>query len=201
MSIHRAKRKMKENKYLFIFSLLCIIILIFSIYLIFKQPEKEVKELQKKEAKYEITETDIFSLSNFTSSEISVKGIMLGDSFDQVLEKLGYPDAQKDYPPDIINLEYSKRINLNGTGLILQFKNKILKKITIREPFNEYLIGKTKIIHSKDEIYNIFGAPDEMKFVPIHQGSTIVFRNNMYKDKGLEIYIRKNKEIGFGFVG
>ena len=204
MSIHRTKRKMKENKTFILFAVICLVILISSVYLVFNQPEKEVKELEKeitkREAKYEITETDIFSVPDFKSDEISVKGIMLGDSFDFVLEKIGYPDIQTEPLPGITNIEYSKRINLNETGLILQFENKILKKITIREPFNEYLIGKTKIIHSKDKIYNIFGVPDDLKLIPINEGSPIVFRNNIYKDKGLEIYIRKNKEIGFGLV-
>lgn len=205
MSIHRTKRKIRENKVPLIFGILIMFILIFSAYIISKQPKKEdikeikIEETDQKIAKYEITKTDIFSLPNFKSDEISVMNAMLGDSFESVLDKLGYPDSQRE-DGNLLNIEYSKRINLNETGLILHFKDKILNKIAIREPFNVYLIGKTKISHSKDEIYAIFGAPDDLKFVPISEGSFIVFRNNIYKEKGLEIYIRKNKQIGFGLV-
>ena len=172
-------------------------------YLIVKTPQKdniepEIKE--EKKARYEITQVDLFTIKDFHSSELSVMGVMLGDSFDDVLNTLGIPDIQQDFPPNIRNIEYSKRIDLNDTGLILQFTDRILTKITIREPFNKYLIGETQINHSKAEIYKIFGIPDDMQFIPIKAGSFIVFRNNIYKDYGLEIYIRANEQFGFGLV-
>jgi hypothetical protein len=62
---------------------------------------------------------------------------------------------------------------------------------------NALLIGKTKIIHSKDEIYHLLGKPDETLFIPITPTSTLVYRLLQYKNKGVEVIIRKDEQNGF----
>ncbi len=72
----------------------------------------------RNESKYEIAEDDIFTLTmgDFTSDEISFFGVMLGDSYEDVLDRLGIPDvmfipADESYK----NMEYRKKIGI-GTG-------------------------------------------------------------------------------------
>ncbi len=147
---------------------------------------------------YEITEKDLFALKEpWDSRYVAVKGVRLNDPFDIVIKKLGFPDSQRLYPPDVINIEYSKRLGLNETGLILHFEKNVLKRITFREPFNAFLVGKTKIGYTKAETYSMFGVPDEVNHIPVSPGNILLFRQNIYVAKGLEIYIRKNQQFGF----
>ena len=89
-------------------------------------------------------------------------------------------------------------IMLAGTGLIIQLRDDVVKKITFREPFNPFLLGKTKITNSKEEIYiNVIGKPDETVFVPETPTSSRVIRLLQYKDKGVEILIQKDEQVGF----
>ena len=148
-------------------------------------------------AKYEITETDIFSLPAINAQEISVKGVILGDTYEQVIEKIGLPDKQFSPKENILNLEYGSRIRLFDVGLIIQLRDGEVRKMTFKEPMNALLIGKTKITHSKDEIYFIVGKPDETLFIPVTPTSTLVYRLLQYKDKGVEVIIRKNQQNGF----
>lgn len=191
VSLLRLKRKIEKNWIYIGMSVLAIIIII-SLVLILK-PNKETEE----NGKYEITEVDLFSIKNFTSRDVSVKGIKLGDEFNYVIEKLGYPNSQADYPPNIMNVEYSSNMDMNGTGLILNFENNILRRISFREPFNKYLVGKTKIQYTKDEVYQVFGKPDDTQFIQTNKASPVVFRNMVYNQSGLGILVRGPKQIGF----
>lgn len=148
-------------------------------------------------AKYELTETDIFSLPTINAKEISVKGVMLEYTQEQVTEKLGQPDKQFSPKPNIINMEYGKQLELFDTGLIVQLRDGKVRKMTLKEPMNALLIGKTKIVHSKDEIYFLVGKPDETLFIPVTSTSALVYRLLQYKEKGIEVIIRKDQENGF----
>ena len=143
---------------------------------------------------YEITETDILSLSKIKSSQVSVKGVFLGDSMEQVIEKIGYPDGQQAFPPDITNMEFGKRLNLEETGLILHFKGEILTRITIKDSMNELLVGKTKVGGTKTELFSLLGAPDSIEKIPVAPESTLLVSLYTYEDKGIELLIRKNKQ-------
>jgi len=197
----RLKRKIIKNKNTIIGILIVLFLIIISIlFLSLYSNIPEQEPIPKIERKYlEITENDIFSLEKFSYKDISVKGVMLGDRPDEVVKKIGYPNHQSVYQPNIVNMEYSTNLGMNKTGLILHFENKFLTRITIKEPFNIYLKGKTKINYTKDEMYMMFGKPDDIKFVPISPNNVLVYRLYVYLDKGLEFIIRKNKQNGFTF--
>ena len=160
-------RKIKRNLYLII----PLIIIILALFLIISGLQEEITGKvteQPKEAKYEITKTDVFSDPNTINlREVSVKGVILGYNYNQVIEKLGIPDLQLTPEPEILNLEFGKSLNLEETGIIIQLRDNVVRRITLRKPFNEFLTGKTKITHTKDEIYtDIIGKPDEIFIIP-----------------------------------
>ncbi len=149
------------------------------------------------EAEYEITEIDIFSLENFNANDVSVMGLMVGDRTQTLLEKLGSPDLQTDYRGGTSTLEYSESIGLDEPGLIVLVDNGVVKRITVKPTFNEFLVGKTKANLEKEEIYALYGAPDEVVRMPLKQDSTLVIKSLLYHTKGLEFTIRKNTALGF----
>ena len=146
----------------------------------------------RNESKYEIAETDIFTLTrgNFTSDEISVFGVMLGDSEEDIVARLGYSDvtfipADESYK----NLEYRKRIGITGmlSGLTFHLENNTVTRITIKPPFNKYLHGNTSIGTSREMVYVLLDIPDYQDFLSS-------FRVFYYVEKGMELYF-KNKYI------
>jgi len=170
-------------------------VLIVLIALVVRSPGQEKETLQR--AKYELIDVDVFALDDWHTSEVSVMGVMLGDSTEKATEILGYPNAQTMHEKNIVNMEYSSNVGMNGTGLILHFENGILRRITLREPFNKFLKGSTKIQYTKDKMYALFGKPDDILFIPLKEGSALVFRSYVYEDKGIEVFIRKQSQIGF----
>jgi len=140
------------------------------------------------EAKYEIARDDIFTMSmgNFTSSEISFFGVMLGDSYESVLERLGIPDVMY-IPADesYKNLEYRKKIGIGGqlSGLTLHIENNTVTRINVKPAFNKYLQGNTSLGTSKEIIYIVLDIPDYQSFVSVYR----VFH---YVEKGVELYFK-----------
>tara|TARA_Y100000310_G_scaffold138289_2_gene137203 strand:+ start:17691 stop:18278 length:588 start_codon:yes stop_codon:yes gene_type:complete len=149
---------------------------------------------------FEVTEVDVISLSNVHASKISVKGVMLGDSLETVIAKIGHPDQQRLFPPNIINIEYGKQLGLKETGIIIHFVDDAVKRITLKKPFNEFLVGKTKIANSKTEILNALGVPDSIEKVPVSQGSALLMNLYSFEDRGIEILVRKQEQNAVSFV-
>ena len=198
INTRRLKRKVKRNKRIIWTTALLAIAALTGVILLASSNNEEPQTPQQTEDYHEITEVDLFSLQErWDSRHVTVKGVRLNDPFESVIKTIGFPDKQAVHPPNIINIEYSTQLGLNGTGLILHFENNVLKRITFREAFNPYLVGKTKIQYSKAQIYGLFGVPDDVKFVPVRQESALVFRDYVYAAKGLEIFIRKNQQFAF----
>lgn len=196
------KRKIRDNSVNLAIGVI-FIILVVAIVAIVKMnvPEPSTERTERSSALYEITETDILGIKNFRSDQVSVLGIMLGDAQAHVLDTLGSPDNRRDYPSDgIINLEYSKKIGLNETGLIVHIKNGNVARISMLQPFEKKLIGKTKISYNKTDLYNLIGAPDDMQFIPVSPGSALVYRLLSYKNNGLEVTMRRSVQNGLNFV-
>ena len=147
--------------------------------------------------KYDLTKDDVFSIPDVTAVDIGVNGITFGDSLDEAIKKLGTPDALRDYPGGMVNAEFGASLQLPGTGLILQFKNDRLMRMTIKEPFNQLLVGKTKIQYTKDEVYFFFGVPEGVDFTPVSENSARVVRVLHYPKKQLDIIVHKGKMNGF----
>jgi hypothetical protein len=146
------------------------------------------------EAKYEIAKDDVFTISkgNFNSTQISFLGVMLGDSYDYVMLRLGEPDAKLNSEKEgLKNLDYNKRIGINGnvSAMTLHFENNTLTRITIKPLFNKYLHGNTTLGQSKEYVYAVFDVPDYQSFLSYLK----VFH---YVEKGVEFYFRaKNVDI------
>ena len=148
--------------------------------------------IPRNESRYEIARDDIFTITrgNFTSNEISFFGLMLGDSYEDVLERLGIPDvmfipADESYK----NLEYRKRIGIGGllSGLTFHIEDDTVTRITVKPAFEKYLHGNTSIGTSKEMIYVLLDIPDYQSFLSYLR----VFH---YVEKGVEVYF-KNKYI------
>jgi len=195
----KVKRFHRKNKRI-IYSVLGIVIIIAIFFPISNFiTGQSIKEPETK-AKYEITEVDLFTIKDFKSKDVSVYGLMLGDNEKNILKKLGTPDIQSDFPPDIVNFEYSKAIDLEETGIIVHTRGGIVKRITFKEIFDKNLKGKTKVKYEKKEIYWMFGAPDEVTFTTFKVDSLKVIRILHYRDKNIEFIVRKNKVIGFSLI-
>jgi len=197
--LNKAKRKLNKVLYKDAQILLSVLTLIILVSLIISLSTENSKEISQNTAKYELTETDIFSLEDFNANDVSVMGIKVGDRTKNVLEVLGTPDKEINVGRGISTFEYSKGIELEETGLILSLNNGILESITIREPFNKYLTENTKIEFTKDEVYNMFGIPDETIFMPMQENSAFVIRVMRYETIGLDFIIRGDNVLGFSF--
>jgi hypothetical protein len=145
----------------------------------------------RSEAEYEFAYDDVFGEAgeDFDSSKASVLGIMLGDSYEDVLEKLGTPDltfvsADRSYR----NMEYGKKIGVvsNITALTYHIEGDKVTRITMRRPFDKYLSGKTKMGTQREEVYALFNVPDYMSFLENH-------RTFHYVEKGLELYLKTDR--------
>lgn len=199
----KVKRRLKDNAsgivagvVVFVFLLALFVIIQTKI----DEPQQRVYS-ERTEALYEITEVDVLAIENFTSDQVSVMGIVLGDSLSSVIERLGIPDNRNDFPEDnIANLEYSSTIGLNATGLIIHFQNDKVKRISMLPPFNTYLHGETKVTHTKAEIYAMFGVPDEFQHIPVTPNSALLYRLLTYRDHNIEITMRKNLQTGLNLV-
>jgi len=148
---------------------------------------------------YEITKNDVLVDKNLDGKKVSVFGIRLGDSMEDVRDELGEPDKETPYPPDLTNWEYGKSLKLEGTGLIMQFKSGILIRMTFKEEFNKYLQGQTKIEQTKDEVYQLLGAPSAIRHVQANKESSRAYKVATYAQKNMEIILLKDVENGLSF--
>jgi hypothetical protein len=140
----------------------------------------------RNDSKYEIARDDVFTLSkgNFTSTEISFLGVKLGDSYDEVIRRLGIPNMEfTPYDNSYKNLDYGKRLGINNTApaLSIHLENDSVTGISVKLPFNKYLHGNTSLGQPKEIIYALLDVPDYQSFVSNYR----VFH---YPEKGLEIY-------------
>lgn len=191
----------KKRRIVFI-TVLAILLILFILYKAEQQPAPPPEPLTppREPAKYELTQVDLFAIKNFTALDISVKNIRLDDTFPYVLKTLGYPDKQSTFEGNTKVLEYSKNIGLEEPGLLIHFQNDLVDRITVKTPFNKFLVGKTKINYTKETIYFTFGVPPEVEHIPIKQGSFLLYRVLKYPKKGLDVITRKGDVNGLSFV-
>ena len=190
--VKKSTRKLAKNKTT-IFPIILVLIIIALFAFIVSTPDN----ISSNDAKYELTEVDIFSLDNFNANEVSVMGLKVGDRTQTLLEILGSPDLQTDYAGGISTLEYSESIGLEETGLIILLDNGVVKRITVKESFNEMLSGNTKANHEKEEIYSLFGVPEEVLRMPLKQDSSLMLKSLQYYSKGLEFTLRRGEALSF----
>lgn len=140
----------------------------------------------------EITEVDMFPLDGKTGEDISVLGVKLGDTKKDVQEKIGLPDLQITYPIST-NWEYRESLTLDKIGLLIHFDYDEVTRITIKAPFNKFLHGETIIKHTKNDIYRMFGKPDELKLLSY-------FTQHTYYTKGFEVFQSRKIMTGFSLI-
>ncbi|MBT3262011.1 hypothetical protein HN992_01060 [Candidatus Woesearchaeota archaeon] len=176
---------------------LILLALIFSVFSIFNSIQSKTEGVLDK---YEVTEIDIFALESFNANNISVLGVSVGDRTKKLLENLGNPDLQTDFSAGVSSWEYSTSLGLDSAGIIILLDNGIVRTITVRNSFNEQLVGETAKLYSKAELYQKFGIPDDTLFMPIKKDSALIIRVLRYNEIGVDFIVRKNKVIGFSLM-
>src|SRR3989344_2580913 len=146
----------------------------------------------------EITETDLFSMPKYHSLNVTVLGIRLGNTEEQVMTTLGKPDTintYQDQTGEIANFEYKTLLGTEKIGLVVHLENGIVERITFKQPFNKYLKGKTRIVpeYGKEELFNLFGKPTSKRVMK-------PFQIYNYEDRGLEILFHEEGWDGFTLV-
>jgi outer membrane protein assembly factor BamE (lipoprotein component of BamABCDE complex) len=128
------------------------------------------------------------------STESTVLGVKLGMTQSQVRELLGEPDHEQTYDFGAIsNWEYAESLLLDDTGVLFHFRNGFVTRITLFDSLNEHLEGSTQIGMSRSDVYNTFGVPDR-------QYDTLGGRYFVYNERGLEVYLSKDKVRGYALV-
>ncbi len=148
---------------------------------------------QQTQPTLELTKTDLFAQKGWTGTDVAVFGVLLGDSQETVIEKLGAPDIRRDFGA-ITNFEYSRGLAMPKVGMLLHFSNNKLTRITIKEPFNRFLGNSTKIgTVVKEDVYRLFGAPSKIQLMSF-------FTTYRYDERNLEIFLDAKKLNGFSFI-
>lgn len=141
---------------------------------------------------YELTENDVLVNSDFMVNTIGIFGVKLGDHYQEVIDKLGRPDVQQLHPPNVVNWEYSTKIETDGTGLIIHMESGIVTSMTIKKPFNKYLVGESKVLGEKEDIYRKFGKPDRLNI-------NYPFTYYYYDNKGFDVIADAGNINGYTF--
>ncbi len=145
--------------------------------------------------KYEITKVDLFSEKDWRGTDVAVFGVVLGDSKEAVIEKLGLPDKEISYlGGNATNLEYSKQLTIAQTGLLIHLDNNKVTRMTFKKPFNRFLVGETQITNqTKQWFFNHLGKPSRLKLLTF-------FTQYEYHEKGLEVFLDGKELNGFSIV-
>ena len=145
--------------------------------------------------KYEISKVDVFSEKNWKGTDVAVLGVVLGDSKEAVIEKLGLPDKEIQYlGGNATNLEYSKQLTIAQVGLLIHLDNNKVTRMTFKKPFNRFLVGDTQITNqTKQWLFNQFGKPSRLKLLTF-------FTQYEYHERGLEVFLDGQEMNGFSIV-
>ncbi len=173
-----------------IFSLVAILALLSTGCLSLLYPQARESVVQPK---YELTKDDVFSVGDVQSTDIAVMGAHLGSTLEEVIAKLGKPDIQTAVGTNAFNLEYRESLGMDNVGLLFHFENDKATRITVKVPFNDHLVGQTKVKHFKEEIYQIFGRPDKIQIL---SAFTIYY----YYNQGIEVIMDGKVMNGFSLV-
>lgn len=144
---------------------------------------------------YDVTEEDVYDLFDqnlITSEQVTVKGVGLGDNLIHIFRAFGTESYIEEFQADnIVNVIYTNEDN--KTMIIFHLVDSKVARIAIRKGMRDQLIGRTAEANELQDITRAFGKPDEN--VDLSK-----FRIYTYHDKGLEIYHKRKKMIGFGLI-
>jgi hypothetical protein len=154
----------------------------------------------------ELLYNDIFA-QDFVSTNVTILGVTVGMTADQVKQKLGSPDqsVESDFG-GVQNLLYGKSLGLNNTGLIIHLERNFVTRIIITDSMAPLLKGNSRPGRPKETIYGLLGVPNRQYDFPINPASrpagsqTIIGRFFVYNKIGLEVYLVRGTEYQYAFV-
>ena len=115
---------------------------------------------------YDLFEHDAFQYGDITSKDISIKGVVLGDTSERIMELMGEPDNTTIESSKAIIYSYSKSLDLENSGIhFITYENKIDSMVVMRS-FNKYLKGESRIDRDLRSIYDFFGIPEKQEDIP-----------------------------------
>ncbi len=127
------------------------------------------------------------------ASVFRLKGIQIDSTMEEIIKAWGNPSSIESFPElDVINIKYNSR-EINQTVVIFHVVNNSVRRVVLKEGANSFLVGKSKINYTKNDIITTFGKPDKEE---ITKFATIYY----YYPEGLEIYHKRKHMIGWGFV-
>ncbi len=145
------------------------------------------------QTEHELLYNDVLS-KPFVSSEVTVLGISVGMTTEDVANKLGIPDVvDKAEFGRVQNWRYGTHIGLNETGVVYHIEDDIVTRIAVGPPMNQYLQGHSRVGKSKEEMYSLYGQPERLYDIP--RGRFFV-----YNKMGFEEYIGMHGEFQYAFV-
>jgi len=206
-------KSLKNTIIMFIFALLVVGVAIY--FLTFSNGDGSVADdtsgdnkilsdsiiIKETEGVYDIIKVDYVSLPGFlndsiTSDNISVYGVKVGDDISSVVNnpKFGKPDLSASFNEtgNVTNIEYREKFGLNKSGILFNTLDGKIRRITIKQPFSVFLVGKSNMNHSLRGIYDTYGLPDSQEQLPY-------FRIFHYPDRGMDLLVDKNKLNGVSF--
>jgi hypothetical protein len=142
---------------------------------------------------YELVYNDVFT-GNFSSKNITVLGVTVGMTEEELQAKLGPPDVKNEFDFGAVkNWEYSAKIGLNQTGVLYHMEQGRVTRITVTKAMDKYLAGNTTVQKTKEQVYSVYGIPERTYDIPRA-------RYFVYNDEGFEAYLNNNGEYQYAFV-
>jgi len=136
----------------------------------------------------DISKVDFVAL-NLTSDQLTVEGIALGMTYDEVNKIRGYPQGIDDYfDQGATNYFYKEN---NVTMFVVNFKRGHVDRITLSPDYTK-LINQSAYGRDKTTIYADFGIANQF----IDQGK---IRRFIYNQKGYEVLLKAKEHIGYSF--
>ena len=132
--------------------------------------------------------------ADFVSSNITVLGVSLGMTEDDVLQRLGTADIAQEFEfGGIKNWQYAEKLGLNQSGVIFHIEQRVVTRIIVTAAMDEYLSEANKVSKTKAELYAARGIPDR-------QYDLKKMRFFVYNTQGYESYLNQDKQFQYSFV-
>lgn len=165
------------------------------------QPQSESLDDFNAKYNYEVFDTNVYDITKqdalellrkreIKSTNIAVNGVKLGDRYLDVQKKLGLPDYVEDYYSGATNLKYEKD---GEPYLIIHLDDNTVTRISVKPTMADEIDSTVEFGMALRDITPMFGKPaktEDTKFLRIYY----------YKPRGLELYIKAKKLVGFGLV-
>jgi len=166
-------------------------------------PEQPVTTTAGPTDMHELFEEDVLGLidkKTITADKVTVDGVALGDKMQDLMEHIGVPQVIDEFFDEdgVIGITNAKYETEDGRTLyIFHLENNSVSRIVLREGANERLPEGSKVKMDLATITTKFGKPDYTEDVLL---ANTAFRTYYYYTRGLEIYHKRKKMIGYAFI-